>query len=84
MEVGFWPGPVEPNAFLKRSLVRSGVAPNGFSRALGRSARCGHKPTVANDRFAAVQLARLPSESIGRRTPPPPTIDSGRAVAYRT
>jgi hypothetical protein len=43
----------------------------------------GHKPTVANDRFATVQhdCARPASEAIGLRTPPPPpTIDYDMAL----
>jgi len=43
----------------------------------------GHKPTVANDRFATVRhdCARSASEAIGLRTPPPPTIDYDMAFA---
>jgi len=45
----------------------------------------GHKPTVANGRFATGQhdCARPASEAIGLRTPPPPTIDYDMALFAR-
>jgi len=78
--------PSRAAAMRTRTCLELNIGAVAKSRESGhwQPSRFGHKPTVANDRFAAVQLARPPSESIGPRTPPPPTIDSGRAVAYRT
>jgi hypothetical protein len=53
--------------------------------ATGSSHTLGHKPTVANGRFATVQhdCARPANEAIGLRTPPPPTIDYDMALFAR-
>jgi hypothetical protein len=63
-------------------LANQMIPPRDRCPAQPRIHSRGHKPTVANDRFAAVQhdCARPASEAIGLRTPPPLTIDYDMAL----